>query len=87
MYKRIQEQFNIDRLQRAESRRKRICETKKRVIEEEVPETNQAPTETSVSAKKARTSKQLNKYDPIMFTPIRKRHTWKFVRPNGECDL
>ena len=54
------------------------------MIEEEVPETNQAPAETNPSAKKARTSKQLNKFDPIMFTPIRKRHTWKFVRPNGE---
>jgi hypothetical protein len=84
LYQRIQEQFNIDRLQRAESRRKRICETKKRAVEEEAPETNPAPAETNPSAKKARPSNQLNKFDPIMFTPIRKRHTWKFVRPNGE---
>lgn len=82
LYKRIQEQFNIDRLQRAESRRKRICETKsKLVLEEETPSV--APADANPSTKKAKTSRQLNKFDPIMFTPIRKRHTWKFVRPNG----
>lgn len=87
LFKKIQEQFNIDRLQRAETRRKR-CELKgKRTFEEEVPGESDNQTLSSQtsgpSAKRAKNCKKLNKIDPIMFAPIRKRHTWKFVRPNG----
>eukprot|EP01036_Dinobryon_divergens_P031719 gene31719-41170_t len=64
LYKKLQENYDIDRLIRAESRRNKVSEvqSKKRKLAEEEP---------------------LNKYDPIMFTPIDKKHVFKFSRPNG----
>ncbi len=36
-------------------------------------------------ARKRRSIKEiLNKLDPIMLCPLGKKHTWKFVRPNGK---
>ena len=95
MYQKIQEQFNLDRLQRVESRRKR-CEAKnhKRGREEDEEDADadgrtcqgsSSSSQSSSSAKKPRVIRRLNKIDPIMFVPIKKRHTWKFVRPNGSA--
>eukprot|EP00596_Hydrurales_sp_CCMP1899_P002336 CAMPEP_0119051218 /NCGR_PEP_ID=MMETSP1177-20130426/72906_1 /TAXON_ID=2985 /ORGANISM="Ochromonas sp, Strain CCMP1899" /LENGTH=281 /DNA_ID=CAMNT_0007030347 /DNA_START=202 /DNA_END=1047 /DNA_ORIENTATION=+ len=87
LFKKIQESFNIERLERAEARRKRICETKKkRNFEEDLlAESESQSSESIQNAKKARIYNKLNKIDPIMFAPIKKRHTWKFVRPNGSA--
>jgi hypothetical protein len=89
LFKKIQESFNIERLERAEARRKRICETKKkRNFEEDLlAESESQSSESIQNAKKARIYNKLNKIDPIMFAPIKKRHTWKFVRPNGKIDI
>ena len=81
LYQKIQEQFNLDRLQRVESRRKRLQDDTK----SNQGGSSSSSSQSSGDAKKARVVRRLNKLDPIMFAPIKKRHTWKFVRPNGSA--
>ena len=92
LYQKIQEQFNLDRLQRVESRRKRLQDDTKsnkrsRSQTEECHQggSSSSSSQSSGDTKKVRVIRRLNKLDPIMFAPIKKRHTWKFVRPNGSA--
>lgn len=50
------------------------------------PAENDALTNTKCSSNSSILAKKhgtMNKFDPIMFTPLRKKAIWKFVRPNG----
>jgi hypothetical protein len=59
-------------------------ESKKRRIEDVPIDKPSDEVASSESYKRVCVTRRLNKLDPIMFTPIRKRNTWKFIRPNGE---
>lgn len=80
LFKKLQESFDIDRLQRVEARRKKMQEIflKKRQLDVET-----ATTSTPIKKVKQATKEILNKLDPIMLCPIGKKNTWKFIRPNG----
>lgn len=84
LFRKLQESYDLERLQRAESRRKRILDisNKKRMIELEKQSVHN-------DAKKVRSSAgfTLNKLDPIMLCPVEKKNIWKFVRPNGKPNL
>lgn len=83
LYKKLQEQFNFERLQRANSRRGLTGKRSLSEIEEASDENSS--TLKPCLRKKAKHEK-LNTIDPIMFTPL-KKHTFKFVRSNGTCVL
>ncbi len=87
LYKKLQESFNLQRLQRVEARRQRIQEVcdRKRSLEIENENDNENPRKKSKSKKNELSeTKTLNKYDPIMLSPLVKKYTWKFVRDNGK---
>jgi len=79
LFNKLQEQYDLDRLQRAESRsdikvsiseeRKSMSRGKKRT----------SSSSTVVPSKRAR----INKIDPIMLDYIGKQPTFRFIRPNG----
>ena len=83
LYKKLKEQYNIDRLQRAESRetnhKRPRQETDTSIVEESTPKKRKR-----VRAKKPSVENVVNTVDPIMFAPLGK-HTFKFTRPNGSC--
>lgn len=88
LYKKLQEQFNVDRLLRAENRSNKISvlnKNKKRKFEKEKEDDDKCS-----SSKSKRSSEEvptmsapLNKLDPIMLTPIGKKNLFYFTRPNG----
>lgn len=90
LFRKLQESFDIERLQRVEARQKKIQElsfNKKRTMMEQEKDSllhidfkrRKHPSQSSSSTTKV----TLNKLDPIMFCPISKKFSWKFVRPNG----
>lgn len=83
LYKKLQEQFNIERLQRAESRetnhKRPRQEPDSSIVQESAPKKRK-----KVRAKKTSSEVVVNTVDPIMFAPLGK-HTFKFTRPNGSC--
>jgi hypothetical protein len=84
IFTKLQDQFNLDRLSRAEARHSKfsvIIENKKRKAEskEKVPEVKEEEEVKTPPKKKMK----LNTHDPIMFTPIDKKNTFNFTRPNG----
>lgn len=86
LFKKLQESFDLERLQRVEARRKSVHENttdKKRVIE--VLDDSQGTKCLSKRRRSTFSVYALNKYDPIMLTPLPKKKSivWKFVRPNG----
>lgn len=84
IFSKLQDQFNIDRLQRAEARRNKfsvIQENKKRKLEEKAKDSASREEEQVKLTPKKRV--KLNTTDPIMFTPIDKKNSFKFCRPNG----
>lgn len=84
LYKKLQEQFNIERLERADSRES----NHKRPRQETDTSTHEE--RSSKKRKKVRAKKStsettiVNTVDPIMFAPLGK-HTFRFTRPNGSC--
>lgn len=80
LFKKLKESRNLDRLMRAEKRASLIekAPVLKRCREESDEESGEDPVPSS-KAKRPR----LNKIDPIMLTPIGKKKTFKFTRPNG----
>jgi hypothetical protein len=81
LFKKLQESFDIERLQRVEARCKKIQEifNKKRSLGME--ETMSA--QINFKRRKSSSGQVLNKLDPIMLCPLGKKNTWKFIRPNG----
>jgi len=84
LFEKLKEQCDYDRLQRAELRRKKmddsISEKKRRAVEmdSETPASSSRHTR-----RRPNVQHTLNKTDPIMFTPIRKKFSYIFSRPNG----
>jgi hypothetical protein len=72
----------MDRLVRIDARDTR---RKRNLNEESVPSVEKPEVESIIGEKRAKFSGKLNKLDPIMLTPLRKKDTFKFVRPNGSC--
>ena len=97
LFKKLKENYDIERLIRADSRdHKNDSNLRKRKFDENDIVDVALPTPTSSSSSSSssgsapstenRRSKKritLNKYDPIMFSPIDKKHVFKFSRPNG----
>jgi len=83
LYAKLKEQFNYERLQRANSR----LTGKRSLIEDSTTETEASTSNEHRPYKKAKRAKsELNKIDPIMLGPLSK-HTYKFMRGNGTCVL
>jgi len=81
LYERLKEQYNYDRLQRAQKLNlKRSLTAALEGCAEDQP--NVLPSDSNSSPPKKRRG-GLNKLDPIMFTKIGK-HRFQFVRPNGK---
>ena len=83
MFKKLQESFDLNRLQRAEARRKsksQLGSSKKRSVDHDAVVPVEAPRK---KAKNQNEQEELNKLDPIMLMPVGKKNTWKFIRPNG----
>lgn len=90
LFRKLQESFDIERLQRVEARQKKIQEMslnkKRSMLEQEKDSLLQIDFKKrkQLTQSSASTSKiSLNKLDPIMLCPISKKCSWKFVRPNG----
>ena len=87
LYKKLQEQFNVDRLLRAESRSNKLSvlnKSKKRKYEKERNDPDSSSSKTKSSSEPIPIIKApLNKLDPIMLTPIGKKNLFYFTRPNG----
>lgn len=81
LFQKLKESSNFDRLLRAEKRANLVDKTTpvQKRSREEVDEEFTDEVSSSPKQKKAR----LNKTDPIMLTPIGKKKTFKFIRPNG----
>lgn len=75
LYKKLQESFNMERLQRVEARRKKLNEilSKKRSVDYDINKIHR-------KLKK----QENNKLDPIMMNSIDKKMIWKFLRSNGK---
>ena len=102
LYEKLQESFNLERLQRAESRRKlkdfkvpsasSVVTSSSRKRPRDHPGSKSLEDDllsaesTQKYAKNARRVK-LNTLDPIMQTAILKKNTWKFFRPNGTFQI
>mmetsp|Transcript_12575 Transcript_12575/g.18996 ORF Transcript_12575/g.18996 Transcript_12575/m.18996 type:complete len:294 (+) Transcript_12575:150-1031(+) len=79
LYRRLQEQFDIERLQRAESRGSKAKQSHNDA------EVEKADVDCVHRKKKARKShKDKESFDPIMREPLGK-HIYTFQRPNGSC--
>ena len=87
LFKRLQESFDLERLQRVESRQMKIQEiqNKKRALEQEGSSSSSTDTKKVRSSTSSTPVSKLNKIDPIMLSPISKKNTWKFLRPNGSA--
>eukprot|EP01041_Mallomonas_annulata_P007520 gene7520-15396_t len=81
LFKKLKEQFDFERLQRANSRNS----LGKRSSSEN-DDTVESVSSNYPKNKKIKMNKEVNKIDPIMFAPLSK-YTFRFVRSNGTCVL
>jgi hypothetical protein len=85
LFIKLREQYDFDRLQRQENRRLKIEESmkgKKRSYDDLESSSSSSSKDANLVKEKVK-YQPLNKIDPIMFTPIKKKKTFKIVRPNG----
>jgi len=86
LYNKLQEQYDLNRLMRLEARKEKFLGSKKRDRE---PKDKYSSTCSSTDVDKTnlppKKKVKLNTIDPIMFTPIDKKNTFLYVRPNGSC--
>lgn len=89
LHERLQEQFDLERLQRASSRN--VKGKRKRLDDESADSSNlksvrsKRSSSSSSSSSSARKKKESEAtFDPIMRCPLGK-HVYEFVRPNGSC--
>ena len=60
-------------------------QNKKRALEQEGSSSSSTDTKKVRSSTSSTPVSKLNKIDPIMLSPISKKNTWKFLRPNGSA--
>jgi hypothetical protein len=82
LFKKLQESFDLDRLQRVEARRRKKAQEN---LLKRKAENVEEITTSVVTNKKRRSPRQMpsNTYDPVMLTQLGKKNIWKYVRPNG----
>lgn len=81
LFNKLQEQYDLQRLMRLEARKgkeppgskKRSRESNDNIQSDDAEPVKQAP----------KKKLKLNTIDPIMFTPIKKKNVFNYIRPNG----
>lgn len=81
LHERLQQQFDLERLQRASSRN---VKGKRKRLEEDSAEPNLLTQSSKRTRRKSKKKKSEVTIDPIMRCPLGK-HVYEFVRPNGSC--
>ena len=79
LFKKLTEQYNFDRLLRAESRQHRSSGMKRKVSDAEINDESSEPSAKKSESVKGRSLKIVNNVDPIMLGSF-KKHTFKFAR-------